>query len=81
MAQTVLMHINEVKRPAVDRRQWSREGCCGGEDKAVDSGEAKQVQREHGSSVWNDSLKVHQCFTAQKHQDALHGQMTIVVLF
>ena len=36
---SVLMHINEVKRPTVERRQWSMR-TAGCEHKAVDSGEA-----------------------------------------
>ena len=39
LSLSVLMHINEVKRPTVERRQWSMR-MAGCEHKAVDSGEA-----------------------------------------
>ncbi|KAK1894525.1 GTP 3'8-cyclase [Dissostichus eleginoides] len=52
------MHINEVKRPAVGDNGAQEAGC---EHKAVDSGEAEQVQGGNGSFTCKHPLKVHQC--------------------
>lgn len=35
-----------------------RVGC---QHKALDTGDAEQVQGGHGRSMWDDSLQVHQC--------------------
>ncbi len=54
MQHAVLMHINEVKRPTVERRQWSR-----GSTKPWTRGKQNRCRRD--TAAPNDSLQVHQC--------------------